>query len=111
MKVKNLKEYLDTLDPEEDIWYLIYDRQAITHHYGGSLSKFVATDAEWGEVFGRFELNDYTYDNISEEFGDVCSPVVKDFACDTCGELDRRTKVLNGQKYCSDCGEAKEVIY
>jgi len=111
VKVKELQKYLETLDPEEDIWYLIFDRQAITHHYGGSLSKFVATDAEWGEVFGRFELGDYTYDNISEDFGNACSPVIKEFACEDCGELDRHAKIIDTKTLCSDCGEAKEVIY
>jgi hypothetical protein len=111
MKVKDLKNYLDTLDQEEDIWYLIYDRQAVTHHYGGSTKKFEATTEEWDEVFRNFELGDYTWERISEDFGEACSDVVKKFACNDCGELDRQSKVLNTTTLCSDCGEAKEVIY
>ncbi len=111
MKVKDLQRYLDTLEPEEDIWYLIYDRRAITHHYGGSIKKFEATDEEWDEVFRTFELGDYTWERISEDFGNACSDVVAPFACEECGELDRRTQHLNNKKLCSECGEEREVIY
>jgi hypothetical protein len=111
LKVKDLQRYLDTLDPEETIWWIVYAKDSVPSHYATDEKKFMPTDEEWEEICGNFDLKDFTYDNISEDFGDACALVVKDFACNTCGELDRRTKVVGEQNYCSDCGEAREVIY
>jgi formylmethanofuran dehydrogenase subunit E len=111
VKVKDLQKYLETLDPEENIWYLIYDKSSVADHYATPRAKFEATPDEWEDIYANFELRDYTWESISEDFGATCSEFVKEFACNDCGELDRQSKVLNTKTLCSDCGEAKEVIY
>lgn len=111
MKVKDLQKYLETLDPEETIWWIVYARDAVSAQYGTDETKFIPTTEEWEEICGNFDLRDYTYEGISEDFGDACSPVIKEFACEDCGELDRHAKIIDTKTLCSDCGEAKEVIY
>ena len=111
MKVKDLQRYLENLDPEETIWWMVYAKDSVPNHYATDEKKFMPTDEEWEEICGNFDLKDLTYENISEDFGEACSEVISEFACKDCGELDRQSKVLNTKTLCSDCGEAKEVIY
>jgi formylmethanofuran dehydrogenase subunit E len=111
VKVKELQRYLENLDPEETIWWMVYDKSSVADHYATARAKFEATSDEWEEICGNFDLRDYTWESISEDFGEACSAVISEFACNDCGELDRQSKVLNTKTLCSDCGEAKEVIY
>jgi formylmethanofuran dehydrogenase subunit E len=110
-RVKDLMKWLETQDPESQIWWTIWDKDSILASYDTDEKKFQPTEAEIDEILNGFGESDYFWETIQDDFSDSCSNVIGEFICSDCRQLDRKAKVLNNQTYCSDCGEEKEVVY
>lgn len=111
--IKDLLNWAKDRNPDEPVWYLIYSKDDVADHFGNSTNtQFQITDTEWEEVCNRMEFSDYTWEQISEDFGDACLAVdgLDKIHCQSCNELHREVIEVNNEKLCPSCGEEKEVV-
>lgn len=110
-RVKDLMKWLETQDPESQIWWTIWDKESLLATWNTDEKKFQPTEEELGEILDNFGESDYFWETIQDDFTESAKAVVGAFVCYKCDELDRNGKTLDNNYYCSECGEEKEVVY
>lgn len=100
-QVKELIAYLSTLDGEDFVYGLIYDRTDVE-----SMTGLEKIDSEhWLNILDKMRVDfgeGQVYDGLSEAIGEV----IGEFACDECGNYDYNVI----ESTCQECGEEKEVL-
>lgn len=104
-RVRNLIEWLQSLDPDDEVISILFDRTDVVLTGGQKLK-----DEHWLKIVSRVNP-DYALESLSENFSEQVYSVMGEFHCENCSEYDYEAKPdeFSGT-ICRSCGEAEDLV-
>jgi hypothetical protein len=105
MKVKDLIERLEKLDPNDRVFSILLTREFVPISGDEPLR-----ESDWDKILSLF-MRGFDEDGLSDAFSNSYNDILLDYFCDSCCEYDYETKDIGDEgNYCKNCGEEQDEV-
>lgn len=106
-----IKKLTDHFDPNEPIKVMYWTKADVADQLANYDGNLVPTSAQAEEVMSRFEVSDWAWEQIDNDFTEALNEVFDDFRCEECYGYYNKEHLadIEGTRTCVECGEEPDA--